>query len=109
MSEREIDLPQHIVSQIVDCIAGFREVEEARVFGSRALGNAKRGSDIDLVLYGSRITETVLFHIRDYLEEKTTIPHFFDILHFEKINNSALRDHITTYGRTIYKKNHPPS
>ena len=57
-------------------------------------GNAKQGSDIDLAVFGQSLTPQVLTAFQAYLEEETKIPYFLDIIHFEKIENLALREHI---------------
>jgi len=33
-----------------------KEIQKAAIFGSRAMGNYKNGSDVDLVIYGPDVT-----------------------------------------------------
>ena len=37
---------------ILEAISKYPEIEEVIIFGSRAMGNYKKGSDIDLALKG---------------------------------------------------------
>ncbi len=99
-----IDLPEHAITEIVHCAKRLPEVEAVVVFGSRVLGNAKVGSDVDLAVRGENVTGRMIALIRDYLEEETTLPYFFDVIYFEGITNEALRKHIMEFGQVVYKK-----
>lgn len=104
MNEMEIDLPKHVLIMMAEIAGKFPEIERIDVFGSRVLGNAKQGSDIDLAVFGQSLTPQVLTAFQAYLEEETNIPYFLDIVHFEKIENLALREHIKKYGKPLYLK-----
>jgi len=62
---RELDL-----EYIVSVIRGFDEIEKASIFGSRAKGNYKPGSDIDIAVYGENINLDILSKLNSILEEK---------------------------------------
>lgn len=104
MDDAEIDLPKHIIIMVAEVAGKFPEIERIDVFGSRVLGNAKRGSDIDLAVFGQSLTSQVVAAFQEFLEEETNIPYFFDIIHFETITNEALREHILQHGRLLYEK-----
>ena len=80
------------------------EVEQALVFGSRAKGNPKTGSDVDLALKGRNITPQTLTTLRNLLDEELPLPYFFDILHYENIESKKLIDHINRVGLLLYDK-----
>lgn len=82
----------------------FKEIDRAVIFGSRAMGNYKKGSDVDISIYGQTITNETLCRLDDLLNEEYPLPYFFDILHYEEINNISLKNHIDTYGSEVYKK-----
>lgn len=48
---------------IIDVLKRFDEVDSAVIFGSRATGNYRNGSDIDLALKGDRITPKIMLDI----------------------------------------------
>jgi len=81
----------------------FSQIEEALIFGSRAMGNFKKGSDIDLVLKGA-FGHDILAKVKYVLDEVLPLPYFFDVLHYNSISNQELRRHIDTFGKVIYKK-----
>lgn len=93
------------IEYILRALKQFDEIEEARVFGSRAMGNYKKGSDIDLVIVGENITSSVLYKLDDYLNEVYPLPYFFDIIQYESIMNENLINHINKEGKVIYTKN----
>lgn len=93
------------IEYILRALKQFDEIEEARVFGSRAMGNYKKGSDIDLVIFGKNITASVLYKLDDYLNEVYPLPYFFDIIQYESIMNENLINHINNEGKVIYTKN----
>ena len=81
----------------------YPEIEEAVLFGSRAIGNYKKGSDVDLAIKGSRINRTTVNRLSDDLNEEYPLPYFFDVIHYENIS-SELKTHIDTMGRIIKQK-----
>ena len=75
------------------------------MFGSRAQGNYKPGSDVDLAVKGDRITDRPLAQITDHLNEETPLPYFFDVIDHNRLDQRAIVDHIDRVGDMIY---HPP-
>jgi predicted nucleotidyltransferase len=82
----------------------FEEINKAVIFGSRALGNYKKGSDVDIAIIGEGITSKTIYRLDDLLNEEYPLPYFFDILHYEDISNTNLKEHIDKYGKVIYSK-----
>jgi uncharacterized protein len=76
-------------------------VSEVKIYGSRAKGNYREGSDIDLVITNS-IEYTELLAIMEEMEE-STIPYLVDISIYEKLNSDSLKDHINRVGKLFYE------
>jgi predicted nucleotidyltransferase len=96
-------LTSETVDRIRSVLARFPEVEKAVLYGSRAKGNYKRGSDIDLTLFGSGLNASVLSKINSGLDD-LLLPHKIDISIFAKISHSDLIDHIRRVGVVFYEK-----
>lgn len=79
------------------------EVQQAIIYGSRAKGNYRTGSDIDLTLKGVGLNATVLSKIKQEIDELNT-PYLFDISIFETLNATDLLDHISRVGRLFYER-----
>ena len=88
---------------IIDIINLHPQINEALIFGSRALNTYKKGSDIDIALKGIEIA-TITATISGILNEETPLPYFFDVLDYNLINNEELKNHIDRMGQQIYKK-----
>ena len=98
-----LGLKESELEEIVNTLASFENVERAIVYGSRAKGNYKPFSDIDLTLYGSALTHTDILCIADRFED-SYLPYMFDISDFTKLTNPDLIDHIKRRGITIFEK-----
>ncbi len=79
-------------------------IDEAIIFGSRAKGNFKNGSDIDLALKGENFYNDDLLELSYLLNEETILPYKFDLLIFNSIKNKELIEHIERCGIVIYKQ-----
>lgn len=91
------------IKYIIEIMENHSEVSEAIIFGSRALGNYKTGSDIDIVIKGDSLDNRILYEITDDLNENYPIPYFFDVLLFKEIKSESLIDHIKQFGKTVYQ------
>lgn len=83
----------------------FPDVEEVILYGSRAKGNYKPGSDIDLALKGNQLTAESVTAIWGILNDDSPLPYSFDITDYEAITNTDLKEHIDRVGALIYSKN----
>ncbi len=86
----------------------FPKIDEVVVFGSRAMGTEKPGSDVDLVLKGNDIKLDDILKLKHKLEELPII-YDFDIINYATINTPALLEHIDRHGIQFYKKQETPS
>jgi predicted nucleotidyltransferase len=95
-------IPPDSANQIKAVLARFPQVESAILYGSRAKGNFKPGSDIDLSLQGN-IDLPTLFQITHLLDE-LPVPFFIDVTLLDEISNADLSDHIRRRGVVFYRK-----
>jgi predicted nucleotidyltransferase len=96
-------LEKSVISAIQETFIKFPEVEKVIIYGSRAKGNYKKGSDIDLVLVGSGLNLTFSNKIENALDD-LLLPYTFDISIYHHISNAELIDHIARVGRVFYEK-----
>lgn len=97
-------LKQEDIKTITAVISKRGEVEEVLIFGSRAKGNFKNGSDVDIVLKGENVTRDTILAISGELNDETILPYHFDILDFNTIQNEELIQHIQRVGQIIYRQ-----
>ena len=86
--------------RIMDVFSRCSEVQEAVLFGSRAKGNYRQGSDIDIAVKGT-VSKDVLSALLVAFDE-TVLPYFVDIVVYDHIKNIALKEHIDRVGICIY-------
>ena len=87
---------------LMQALASYKEIEKVLLFGSRAKGSSRPGSDIDLAIQGKNCTPELALDLKAFLNEKLPIPYFIDIVDFESIENAELKKHIERVGKVIY-------
>ena len=95
-------LSRQTVEQIQEVLAHFPEVRKAVLFGSRAKGTAKQGSDIDLALYGEGLDWRLLGRVENELDD-LLLPYTFSLLHHDARTDSEVAAHIARVGVPIYQ------
>ncbi len=85
-------------------LASHPEVEQAVLFGSRAMGNFRETSDVDIAIKGGRANTSLAAQIRFEIEENTWLPFFFDIIAYGDLQNPELKKHIDEFGKVVYDK-----
>jgi predicted nucleotidyltransferase len=93
------------IDYIIDSIKKFNEIEKAVIFGSRAKGNYKTGSDVDIAIYGDNITFDTIASLHWILEEEGPLPYFFDVIDYTHLGHKGLKEHIDRVGEVIFEKN----
>lgn len=89
------------IDLIVKTLRRYPEVEEAMIFGSRAMGNYKPGSDVDIALKGN-VTSHAVTNISAELNEQLPLPYKFDVVAYSAITHKPLIEHIDQYGKQFY-------
>jgi predicted nucleotidyltransferase len=96
-----------LTAQTVEKISGVfmrhPQVEKAVLYGSRAKGNYKNGSDIDLTLFGSGLGYRDLLTMLDELDD-LLLPYTIDLSIFSQLTHAGLIDHIQRVGAVFYEK-----
>ena len=85
-------LPEEVLRYIKNLPDLFPGIERIVIFGSRAMENYKKGSDVDLALFGAALTSDDLSTIRSYLEGLPT-PYMYDVVHYETLEHQDLKNH----------------
>ncbi len=89
---------QEILMILEDCPS----IEEVVIYGSRAKGNYREGSDIDITLKGD-VTKEDLSNLWHKLDD-SFIPYKFDISIYKDLKSESLIEHIQRVGKTFYKR-----
>lgn len=98
----EFGLKESITSDIKNILSDFPEVKTVIIYGSRAKGNYRPGSDIDLTFIGDNLSLTTLNKISLRIDD-LLLPYTFDLSVFAHIDNKDLIEHIERSGKTFYQ------
>jgi len=89
------------VELIRNALQQFPAIRSATLFGSRAKGNARPNSDIDLAITG--VEDTLLIEQIAERLDALPLPFQFDLQAQQKISNLALKAHIDRVGIPLYQ------
>ena len=96
-------LTEDEILSIQQVFSNYPAIENALLYGSRAVGNFHPASDIDITLMGNDIDLTLLNQIEFDLDD-LMLPYKFDISIYHKISNQNLINHIDAVGKQVYNK-----
>jgi predicted nucleotidyltransferase len=92
------------IQKIHKAIELYPQVEQAILYGSRAKGTDKNGSDIDLTLCGTALTTKTLFEISEEIDN-LNLPYTIDLSIFSDIDDPDIIEHIKRIGIFFYTRN----
>jgi predicted nucleotidyltransferase len=99
----KMGLLQADVSTLMEGFKRIHNLQKAVLFGSRAKGSYKPGSDVDLALYGDNLSRDDLLALSYWLNQETLLPYKIDLLLYQDIDK-AVQDHIERVGITVYTR-----
>lgn len=102
MKDEKNGLEISLIAKLIAIFKNFSEIEKVILYGSRANGNYREGSDIDFTLYGNINDETL--NLIKYDIEELNSPYLYDISIFNKIKNQELIEHINRVGIVFLEK-----
>ena len=97
-------IDESLFEKICAVFAACPQVEEVVIYGSRAKGNFRPNSDVDLAFRGRALSRSILGQIRIDLEEDLPTLLSFDVLWLDELKHEDLLDHIRRVGQVFYKK-----
>ena len=89
--------------QILSVLAMNQQVESAILFGSRAKGTFKPGSDVDIALKGPALKLKDILALQNLLDDFDQ-PYIFDLILYHTITEPSLISHIERTGIEIFRR-----
>ncbi len=106
MTAQRFGLSDSTICRLHRVLARHPHVQRAVIYGSRAKGNYRPGSDIDLTLFatpGQTISHQELADILDEADD-LLLPYTLDLSAFAQLTHDALREHIERVGQVFYER-----
>lgn len=100
--DMKFGLNEDTLAAITDCLSKNQRIEKAIIYGSRAKGNYRKGSDIDMVLLGRELSLNDVLKLENDLDE-LLLPYLFDISILHHIKQLDLQEHIARIGKVFYE------
>ena len=100
----EFGLSANSMAIIHDIYAKYPQIAKVIVYGSRAKGNYREGSDIDMtIIADGEFTLSDRLHVMNDFDD-SMLPYLVDISDFSELQNQDLIDHIRRRGKIIYER-----
>ena len=96
-------LDENTINTMCEVFTAHPAIKKVVLYGSRAKGNYKPGSDIDLTLYGDVLTLQELGDIANELDD-LLLPYQIDLSLFNHISHVGLKEHIQRVGLIFYER-----
>ncbi|WP_188151612.1 nucleotidyltransferase domain-containing protein [Teredinibacter waterburyi] len=100
INAQKIGLPVILVENLISIFNRYSSVEQVKLYGSRAKGTFRNGSDVDLTIIGN-VNHNELLEIEGLIDDLLT-PYTYDLSLFSEIENNDLLQHIERVGLPIY-------
>lgn len=101
VSKQPYGLPPHVLQQLEAIFRAWPRIERVTLYGSRAKGNYRKGSDIDLCLEGQTLSVADLLKLDAEIDD-LLLPWKVDLSVKHMIDNPNLLAHIERVGVRIY-------
>ena len=98
-----IGLTDEMLGEAVRIFQMYPQVVEVKLYGSRALGTFRPGSDVDFALFGEGVDSALLAKIAMDFDD-SSIPVEVDLHTYAAIQNDALIAHIDRVGISVYQR-----
>lgn len=92
-----------ILEQLNALFKSYKEIDTVVLYGSRAKGNYRPGSDIDITIKGEHFKDGLVGKLAEEIDD-LLLPYSFDISSWTQIDNPELLAHIDRVGIVIYQK-----
>jgi len=96
-------LEDSVIEKICSVLHEFPSISKAVLYGSRAKGTYKKGSDIDLCLFGVGVDHILVYRIEESLDT-LLLPYQFDLSAYNNLSNKDLIDHIDRIGVVFFQR-----
>ncbi len=103
---QSFNLPDTAVEKLKHIFKSYPDISKVWLYGSRAMGTHRTGSDIDLCIEANSLTTKQLLQIENEIDD-LLLPWKVDLSLKHQIDNEALLDHIKKVAVVFYQRPFP--
>ncbi len=104
----EFGLSEKSMGIIFSIYEKYPQIERVIVYGSRAMGNFREGSDIDMTIIADGVfSDDDLLRVADDFDN-SMLPYLVDVSDFSQLKSESLKDHIRRRGKVLYQRENAP-
>ena len=100
LKDSQYGVSQSIWRQILKTCFSFPDVKRVILYGSRATGSYRQGSDIDLAIDAPLMTDREFAQLWNAVDD-LPIVFSMDVVHLQKLQNESLLQAIRMYGISL--------
>lgn len=102
-SAERFGLSQATLDRLNSVFSRYEAIDSVLIYGSRAKGNFRRGSDIDLTIKGQKMAFLDFMRLENDIDD-LLLPYTVDLSQYQDIANPDLVAHIDRVGVSIYER-----
>lgn len=95
-------LSDTVIEELNEVFRNHPNIKKVLIFGSRAKGNYREGSDIDLAAIGNELNYSIILDILTEIDDLELL-YTVDLLDYQKYANTAIGNHIDRVGQVFYQ------
>lgn len=95
-------LSDRVIEEFRAVFRRYENIEKILIFGSRAKGNFREGSDIDLCAVGQGVTAAQLLAMLTDIDDLELL-YSVDLIDYHKVKDTPIGDHISRIGQIFYQ------
>ncbi len=99
----QFGLAEEDIKKINSVFLKYIEITKVMIYGSRAKGDFKASSDIDLSVFTDKKDISFLFKIENEIDD-LLLPYKVDLSFYSLLDNENLKDHIDRVGQVFFKR-----
>lgn len=97
----EFGLPERTMNELLEYFRFRKDVEKVVIYGSRAKGNYRTGSDIDFAVWSDKEPPLGIAYELDALPT----PYSFDVIDYKTLTHEGMKNSIDKDGKLFYQRN----
>jgi len=103
LNNEKFGLSEKTIKKLLTIFQKYQGIKEVIIYGSRAKGNYRNGSDIDITLKtGNEFEFSHLLKLSGEFED-SDIPYLVDVSIYNELENPELKAHIDRVGKILYE------